>query len=160
MPQPKQTAREEVASKHPNSWIPILEGDTLTGEVTHVGKGWSDVQDSFYPILGVTPDGGGEVMVHAFHTALANEIIGQRPLPGERVTITYRGQGEARVRGQSGAFSYRVRVHGRSAESYDRLYDSMTPKGRAGKAQATEPAQSVEDAPASEADKDNDPLPY
>lgn len=125
-----QTDKEKLAAEHPDAWIPVSAGEILEGEVTDFNIAYSDVSQSMYPILTVVTDNGLEVKVHAFHTALHNEIYTKQPIPGERVTVVYHGQGEAKVKGQSPPEIYRLRVHNRSPEAYGRMYAQLRPKGR------------------------------
>lgn len=75
----------------PEGWRPD-EGDTLTGKVTALDKGWSDYASSFYPIVTIQPDSGAAVNVHCFHHVLRNRMRAIRPGIGDRLTVTYHGQ--------------------------------------------------------------------
>jgi hypothetical protein len=77
--------------------------------------------------------------------ALYGEVDRKRPKPGERMTFSYHGQGEAKKRGQSGAHIYRLRIEGRGAEAVDAMYDRVQRVNR-GQA-ATQPANGRQEPP-------------
>lgn len=143
-----------AAEAHPDAWIAVAEGDTISGTIIDVSSSWSDQKMADYPLLTIAQDDGIEKKVHCFSTALYNEALRQRPVIGERITITYLGVGEAKRRGQSGAKRYRFRIEGRSAEQIGSLYDRMESQGRTtGRAPAANGA-----APATEAEPAADPV--
>lgn len=129
---PQTTQQRQAAARdaHPDAWIAVEEGDTISGTVVDVSAAWSDQREADYPLLTIATDDGGEKKVHCFSTVLYNEVLRQRPVIGERVTITYMGVGEARKRGQSGAKLYRFRVEGRSPEQIGSLYDRLDGQGK------------------------------
>jgi hypothetical protein len=120
--------REALAAQHPDAWIPVSAGEILEGAVIDLNVGYSDLRQANYPILTIVDDNGVEVKVHAYATALHNEIYTKQPIPGERVTITYYGQGEAKIKGQNPPEIYRLRVHNRSPEAYARMYNLLQPR--------------------------------
>lgn len=123
--------RETLAAEHPDAWIPVSAGEVLDGEVTDIDIGYSEVSGHNYPILTVVGGDGIEVKVFGFATALHNEIYRKQPIPGERILLTYHGQGEAKIKGQSAPEIYRLRIAGRTPESYARLYGLLQPRGAA-----------------------------
>jgi len=126
-----QTDREKLAAEHPDAWIPVSAGEVLDGEVTDIDIGYSEVSGHNYPILTVTDGSGVEVKVFCFATALHNEVYRKQPIPGERILLTYHGTGEAKIKGQSPPEIYRLRIAGRTPESYRRVYESLQPRGAA-----------------------------
>jgi hypothetical protein len=125
-----KTDREQLAAEHPDAWIPVSPGEMIEGVITDLDVGYTQMGDRNYPILTIAEANGVETKVFGFATALHNEIFRKQPIPGERITITYAGQGEAKVKGESGAELYRLRIHNRSPESYRRMYDLLQPRGR------------------------------
>lgn len=75
----------------PEGWRPE-PGDTITGKVIGLDRGYSDYNGGrYYPI--VTLDtGSGLVQVHCFHAMLENKLKSIRPEIGDRLTIVYAGQ--------------------------------------------------------------------
>lgn len=130
---PKVAAREQLAAEHPDSWIPVQAGDSVTGTMIDLDIVWSDVKGGEYPLITLQLDDGREVKVHAMSAALYGEVERKQPLPGERMTFSYHGQGEAKQRGRSGAHIYRLRIEGRSPEAVTSMYDRMrrTNRGQA-----------------------------
>lgn len=120
---------QKAAEEHPDAWIAVEEGDSITGPIVDVTMGWSDQKGADYPILIIKTADGTEKKVHCFSTVLYNEAVRQRPIPGEVVTITYLGVGEPRVRGQNGAKRYSFRIEGRSAAQVESMYDRMAGQG-------------------------------
>ena len=106
-----------------NAWIASEIGDTLAGEVVDVTFNWSDQRQGDYPLITVLTSDGEERKLHCFATALYNEAMRQRIVPGERITVTFLGVGEPKRKGQNGAKRYSFRVEGRSRESYLDMYD-------------------------------------
>lgn len=146
-----QDPREAMRAEHPDSWIPVEPGDTLTGTVTDVQEAWSDVrqQGSWYPLISVQVaeatgyEPGAELKVHAFGAVLYNEIMRRRPEVGEEVTFTFDGEREPKTKGMSPTKVYTLKVHGREHEGAS-VYDSIAreqPASTVGrKRQAGEPA--------------------
>lgn len=127
---PKRAAREQTASENPGAWIPIDVDDSITGTMVDLDIGWSDVKDAEYPIITLDVEGRGEVKVHCMAAALEGEVKRKRPLPGEQLTFSYHGQGEAKQRGRSGAHLYRLRIAGRGTEAVASMYDRMEANNR------------------------------
>ena len=123
----KTTAQQarDAQERISDAWIAVNEGDTLTGEIIDVTTNWSDQRMADYPLLVVRTDDGEEKKVHCFSTVLYNEALRQRPMPGERITITYLGLGEVKVRGRSAPKRYSFRIDGRSAAAIDSMYDRV-----------------------------------
>jgi hypothetical protein len=140
------TKREEAAKKHPDSWIPLKEGEELTGTVVDVDKGWSDARangnggDGWYPLLTVKTANGNSIKWHAFETVAANEILKRRPMSGELITATYMGESENSVKGQNPAKLFRLRVHGRDpATEAANIYDSFGGRGASQRSRRPQP---------------------
>lgn len=95
-----QNPRAQAAKEHPNAWIPVEAGDTLEGVVTDVTRAWSDQRakngDGFYPLLRVQTDDGVTLDFHAFTVVSYNQVMEHQPIPGERIIITYQGEGKAK----------------------------------------------------------------
>ena len=79
----------------PEGWRPS-EGDTLTGKVTSLDRGWSDWSSSFYPIVTIQTADGNSVNVHCFHHVLRTRMQALMPKPGDTLTITYLGQKDSK----------------------------------------------------------------
>lgn len=132
--------REALAAEHPDAWIPVSAGEFLQGEVVDLNIGYSELSGQNYPILTVVGEDGVEVKVFCYATSLHNEVYTKQPVPGETVTITYHGQGEAKTKGMSPPEIYRLRVGNRGPDAYARLYSNLQPKGRAIQAEIPPPA--------------------
>lgn len=138
-----QTEREKMRADHPDSWIPVIPGDTIAGEVVDVTDAWSDQRrdpvtnrpGSPYPLLTMAleeasgyedPDNGSlpnELKVHCFGAILFNEIMRKQPAVGERIRITYGGVGKAKE-GQNAPELYRVRAAA-NTDVARRAYDAI-----------------------------------
>ena len=129
-PSTAQQQAQKAADAHPDAWIAVNEGDSIEGEIIDVSSAWSDQRGGDYPLITVRTADGAEKKIHCFSTVLYNEAIRQRPIPGERLTVTFLGVGEAKVRGRSGAKRYRFRIEGRSAAQVESLYDRMAGQQR------------------------------
>lgn len=92
-------AKKSPATDHPSAWIAQEAGDQLQGEVVEIIRAWSDKRNDFYPILKVKTADGLVLDWHAFHTVSYNQIDEKRPIPGEHVVITYRGEGKDNTKG-------------------------------------------------------------
>ena len=143
-----------------DAWRPTDPGDQLDGYVVDVDTAWSKFRASrnpenpdagWYPLLTVRLEDGSERKVHCFRTVLYNEIMRKQPIAGERVTITFIGEGPARD-GMNGAHIYRVNVHGRAgtANAYQGMLPASGPSGNT-------PQATLEQAPV---DGDDDDLPF
>jgi hypothetical protein len=114
----KTNPREAAAAAHPDSWIAVEPGDSITGEVVDLTDAWSDVRNggSFYPLLTIS-ENGTEKKVHAFGAVLFNEIMRRKPVIGDTVTITYVGPSEKTPRpGYKPAERYRVQIVGQDPQ--------------------------------------------
>lgn len=132
MPQAKKTEEQSIREEHPNAWIALEEGDTLEGTVTAVKRAWSDAKnngtgDGWYPLLMVETSDGTELGFHAFTTVTYNEVIDQRPRPGEKIVVTYKGEGRKKE-GKNPPKIYSVRLPDRDpAEAADNVYNQLQP---------------------------------
>jgi hypothetical protein len=106
----------ERLDSFPEAWKPA-EGDKLMGELADLSMRESEYGDP-YPILTVQTEEGstmngkpitGEYAWHAFHTMSRSEVKRRRPQIGERVGISYHGQGVASP-GMSAPEKYRLLV--------------------------------------------------
>lgn len=96
--------QKTLQQQHPDSWIPEKEGDRLEGTVVAVVRAWSDTRangkagDGWYPLLRIRQGGrdGKVVAFHAFTTVSYNEVVDKQPVPGEKIIVTYRGEGRAK----------------------------------------------------------------
>lgn len=70
------------------AWRPE-PGDKLIGTVTRLSTAQSDYGP--YPVLTIRQDDGENLSVHAFHTALRNQLVRQRPDLGQPIGILYAG---------------------------------------------------------------------
>jgi hypothetical protein len=75
-------------------WRPT-PGAKLIGQVTarYELPGFADGknQQPDYVVLEVLTDGGTEIAVHCFHTALRSQVTRYDPQPGDRIGVTYKG---------------------------------------------------------------------
>ena len=131
--------RKTIADEHPDVWIPVDVGDVIDGEVVDVTEAWSDPRAAFYPLLTVKTDlnNGQELKVHALGTVLYNEIMRQRPVVGDRITITFLGTDDSKrpPAGRSLPIRYRVRVHGRDPVAQAERVYARIESGAPGRAQ-------------------------
>jgi hypothetical protein len=115
-----------------DAWVPTKKGETLSGEVTEVGKVWSDYRLGFYPLVTIKDDDGTIWRFHAFRTVANNLVLEKRPLPGERIVITYEGARKPKPTDIGNPpVIYRIEMPGRPPESVGAIYDSIegqTPK--------------------------------
>lgn len=154
---PKEAEREQMAAAHPESWIPVREGDTLTGTMIDLDIVWSDVKGREYPLVTLQLEDGTEKRVHCMGAALEGEVMRKRPIPGEVLTFSYHGQGEAKRPGRSGAHIYRLRIKGRTPEAVGSMYDrlaNVTPAAGGGNGGAAPPAQPPTAGPPTGDDED------
>jgi hypothetical protein len=79
----------ELESGFPESWIPSPDGDTLVGEFVRIEQG-ATVRGPAWVAVFRTED-KVERSVWLLHTVLRNELVRQRPRPGELVVIRYEG---------------------------------------------------------------------
>lgn len=142
-----------------NAWIPEKEGDSIEGRIIEVIKGWSDARTNggkdmdagWYPLIRLQLDDGADRDVHCFSTVLENRVRDKRPLPGERVKITYLGVSRKEPpKGQNAPKLYRFEMPDRDPRAdatsvYDDLYGARGPSS---------PPPAPVQAP------DADPLPF
>ena len=157
---PKEAEREQMAAAHPESWIPVRAGDTVTGTMIDLDIVWSDVKGREYPLVTLQLEDGSEKRIHCMSAALEGEVMRKRPVPGEVLTFSYHGQGEAPRPGRSGAHIYRLRIKGRTPEAVGGMYDRLAGVSRpanGGGGGAAPPAQPA--APAAPGGDDED-IPF
>ena len=164
------TERAEIRAKHPDSWVAVEVGDFIRGKLTDVTEGWSDQRTNngrnqergWYPLLTVAFDdapgysqseqGGavhvptGELKVHCFGAVLENEVLRHQPEVGETLTITYKGTGEQKKRGQNPPELYALRVEGRTDQA-QRVYGRLEQHRRGGISRTPTPTEQGEQAP-------------
>jgi len=107
---------ERLESGLPSAWRPDKEDpDILIGKVVSIEQGTSEYEP--YPLVVVEQDDGTEKAVHGFHTVLKNELIRQKPQPGERIGIKYLGEQATKPGSKFKSFiGYRVKVDRDQAE--------------------------------------------
>ena len=133
---PEVAKREQMAAEHPDTWIWIRPGDSITGTMIDLDIAWSDLKNAEYYIITLDTQERGEVKIHCMAASLYGEVDRKRPKPGERMTFSYHGQGEAKRRGQSGAHIFRLRIEGRDASAVNDMYDRVS---RVNRGQAAPP---------------------
>ncbi|MGH7540178.1 MAG: hypothetical protein ACRELC_04175 [Gemmatimonadota bacterium] len=102
---------EDRLDRVPTAWRPD-EGDRLIGTVVEVGERESRYGGT-YPLVVVATDAGEELVVHAYHTVLMDELSQQRPRRGDRIGMAYLGRDAER-----GYERYRVVVeHGEETDA-------------------------------------------
>lgn len=155
----RASKRAELRKSHADTWVAVNPGDFIDGVVQEIAAAWSDAQykendpdSGFYPLLRVEVreapgyEPGQVVAVHAFAAVLQSRILDMEPAPTERVTITYDGTGEAKVRGRNAPELYRLVVHGRDPkETAARAYAQL--RGKRGRLNPHGPEPEA-DAPA------------
>lgn len=125
------------AETQSNAWMPTEPGDTITGTVAEVDQAWSTFRhdahaagEGWYPLLildGVTVNSEpveGTRALHAFRTVLFNLIMRRQPLIGERITVTFVGEGKAKG-GKNPAHIYRLTIDGRPADEAKSVYAAI-----------------------------------
>ena len=107
---------DRLESGLPSAWRPDKEDpDILIGKVVSIEQGTSEYEP--YPLVVIEQDDGEEKAVHGFHTVLKNELIRQRPQPGERIGIKYLGEQPTKPGSKFKSFiGYRVKVDRAQAE--------------------------------------------
>jgi hypothetical protein len=107
---------DRLESGLPSAWRPDKEDpDILIGKVVSIEQGTSDYEP--YPLIVIEQDDGEEKAVHGFHTVLKNELIRQKPQPGERIGIKYLGEQPTKPGSKFKSFiGYRVKVDRQQAE--------------------------------------------
>ena len=136
------TTREAPPTTPPSdAWIAKDPGDKLHGVVVDTDTAWSDWRAKankadpnagWYPLLTVKTDDGAEVKLHGFRTVLYNELMRHQPIVGERITVTFKGEGRAKD-GMNAPLLYDVRVEGRvgGGDIYAKLNPGSGPAGGA-----------------------------
>lgn len=144
-------SREQLRKDRPDTWIAVNEGDTLVGKVLDVQAAWSEMRDSFYPVIEVEVEGATGypadtkvLRLHCFRTVLYREIERHKPEPGERIAVEYQGAQDPRKvkAGQSPAEIYRVRMPDRQdggKAAYEAIYGANGASNRSDTPQAATP---------------------
>lgn len=114
----QQTDIESLREQHPDAWIPLEPGDSLSGTIREVRRGWSDMRaakngEGWYPLLVIETDDGVMLNWHAFSAVAYTRIMEIQPVPGEKVTITYLGLSRVKKAGQNPAKLFSIRVDSR-----------------------------------------------
>lgn len=85
------TFEERLEAGLAPAWRPDKDDPAvLIGKIIEISQGTSEYEP--YPLLVVQQDDGTEKAVHGFHTVLKNELIRQKPQPGERIGIKFLGE--------------------------------------------------------------------
>jgi hypothetical protein len=124
--------RRALRDAHPDSWIAVERGDSITGKLVDATEAWSDQRGdngSFYPLLTIRTHDDLELKVHCFGAVLFSEVMRHRPEIGETITITYLGAGEAKRKGFNAPELYRLRVAGRTDQA-QRMYNRIDSYGK------------------------------
>lgn len=93
-------------------WRPTT-GDTVIGEVTDIDTGYSEYNQTSYPIITVKRTGSDElVALHCFHDVLRKRILQLQPQIGETLGVMYKGKKPSKD-GRREIAVYAVKVKGR-----------------------------------------------
>lgn len=99
------------------AWRPDKEdAAVLIGEVVEISK--RETEYGVYPIVTVRQEDGTEKAIHALHSVLKNELIRQRPQPGEKIGVRYNGFVATPDGKFKGYESYTVKIE-REAKEFD-----------------------------------------
>lgn len=134
--EPTEQEREYNMADETQAWIPEKEGDSIEGILADVIRAWSDQRTNngrdmdrgWYPLLRIDVGDGKVRDVHGFSTVLENRIREMRPMPGERISVTYLGvSGKTPPKGQNAPKLFEMKLPDRSpadqaASAYDALY--------------------------------------
>lgn len=102
---------EQKLSADTEAWMPH-PGETLSGTVIAIDTRTSDY--GAYPAITVQRLDGSELVFHAFRTVALNEVLRQKPKPGDLIAILYVGQ----VKGTD-YHGYRVKIGGLREQDFD-----------------------------------------
>jgi hypothetical protein len=133
-------SKTTIRKDHPDAWVAVKAGDTLTGIIVDITSAWSDVRGdkgAFYPLLTINVDEapgyerGSELKLHCFGAVLFNEIKRHRPEVGETIEVTYLGtSSKAPKAGQNSPELYRVKCPDRkdqAGRAYAEIFGADTP---------------------------------
>jgi hypothetical protein len=106
---------QEAERDYGEAWLPDIHDDhprTLVGTVTGYSQGPESVYTGEQPWICAVEDRAGKPWsVWLNRTVLVSEWERQRPLPGERIAVRYRGvQDEPSVKGGQPAHLYKLTV--------------------------------------------------
>lgn len=119
-------------NKYPGAWVPSVDGDRLEGTVEDITDGWSDQRalngDGFYPLLTIRTGDNVSLNWHAFESVAYKRVMSLKPLPGERIVVTFLGEGKAKE-GRNAPKLYSVVLPDRNPEDVARsVYDRIESK--------------------------------
>jgi hypothetical protein len=125
-----KTEQPQEAAYLSDAWVPTEPGETLSGRIVSVERGWSDFRNGFYPILRVETSDGETRAFHAFRQVAYNIVLDKRPKTGEQVTITFRGA-RAKKLGETNnpPVGYSLQIEGRGAQDDIDMYAAMDTRG-------------------------------
>jgi hypothetical protein len=111
---------QSLREQYPNAWIPVEEGDKLQGTVMEVVRAWSDARnqgagDGWYPLIRVQTTDGQTLDFHAFSAVGYNAVMEKQPVPGEQITVTYKGVSSKAKPGQNPAKLFHIHITGRDS---------------------------------------------
>jgi hypothetical protein len=121
-----QTAEQKAASEFglgelPEGWRPD-EGSTIIGPVTELTTGWSDQQQSYYPIVVIHDElTDKDIAVHCFHFALKEKVTTLRPTVGERIGIRMGAKVPLKSNPSRSVQTYTVKIDGRTEDIWDKV---------------------------------------
>lgn len=134
----------------PEGWRPT-EGSVLIGNVVGLTKGWSDYQQSFYPIVIVHDElSGKDIAVHGFHFVMMDRLTALRPQVGERIGFKMGPKVPLKSNPKQSVQTYTVKIEGRTEDIWD---DIQSPRANAPAAQAQARVTDVETG-------DSDEIPF
>jgi len=114
----EQTAAEQfgLSDALPEGWRPE-EGDLVIGKILSMTKGWSDYQQSYYPILVIHNELTDEdIAIHGFHFVMLDRLTSLRPKVGERIGIKMGPKIPLKGNPKQSVQTYTIKVDGRSED--------------------------------------------
>lgn len=108
---------ERLEAGFAEAWRPDKEDSkVLIGEIVEISK--RSTEYGVYPIVTVRQEDGTEKAIHGLHAVLKNELIRQRPQPGEKIGVRYDGFVATPDGKYKGYEKYTVKVE-REAHAFD-----------------------------------------
>lgn len=155
-------ADDDIRSQYPNAWIPLEAGDRLEGVVVDVTRAYSDARargtgNGFYPLVQVQTNDGPILNFHAFSAVSYSTVMEKQPLPGERIVVTYTGEGKAKD-GRSAPKLFVIQLPGRDPrETARNVYARL-----GGSQQLAQASQALREQfpDATDEPADTEPLPF